>query len=156
MTTAVWLASHRASVLTNPLSSTANGAGVAIGGLDGLGGSTDGGGGPAAMVVSGRAVGGETVAGAAHLTTAPTETISVASKTADPPSARRLRSSSRPGGGCLRCRPRVRGGRVIYPELVTKVAPVKQLRALIVRNILHDNACRKTRSHPALRRRESC
>jgi hypothetical protein len=32
----------------------------------------------------------------------------------------------------------VREGRVRYPELVTKVAPVMQLRALVVRNILHD------------------
>jgi hypothetical protein len=39
---------------------------------------------------------------------------------------------------------------------VTKVAPVMQLRALVVRNILHDNACRKTRGRPSVIGRESC
>jgi hypothetical protein len=121
-----------------------------------VGGSRGGFGGPAAMVVEGRALGGETVSWVAHFTTAPTETMSAASRTADPPSARRLRSRSRPGGGCFRCRPRVWEGRVRYPELVTKVAPVMQLRALVVRNILHDNACRKSLGHPASSGLESC
>ena len=64
-------------------------------------------------------------------------------RTADPPTARRLPDTSRRGGGCFRCRPRVREGRIRYPELVTKIAPVMQLRALVVRNILHDTI-RKT------------
>ena len=75
---------------------------------------------------------------------APTEEINAARRTAEPPMASRLRHTSRRGDGCFRCRPRVREGRVRYPELVTKVAPVMQLRALAVRNILHDNTCTKT------------
>jgi hypothetical protein len=133
MATAVWVPSHRAPELTKPLSSTAKGSGVATGG----GGGRAAGGGAlgdrfGVTAVDGRALGCETGWWVAHFTIAPTKTTSTARRTAEPPKVRRLRTRSRRGGGCFRCRPRDREGCVRYPELITKVAPVMQLRALVV------------------------
>jgi len=122
----------------------------------GLGASTDGVGGLGATVVDGRAFGCETGSCVTHFTTEPTETTSAARRTADPPTARRRPEKNRRGGGCFRCRPRVREGRVRYPELVTKVAPVMQLRALVVRNILHDTIRTTNDGYAASNRLESC
>src|SRR4029077_20853353 len=113
-------------------------------------------GGLEAIVVDGRASGSETGSCVARFTTAPTEATSAARRTADPPKARRLRRRSRRGGGCFRCRPRVREGRVRYPELVTKVAAVMQLCALVVRNILHDTIRKTTHGKDAPMRTECC
>ena len=93
-------------------------------GVDGLGEGT------AATGDDGLAFGNETGSWVAHFTTAPTETTSAARRIADPPTAIRRPDRNRRGGDCFRCRPRVREGSVRYPELVTKVAPVMQLRAL--------------------------
>src|SRR3954468_15980355 len=151
MATAVWDPSHRAPELRKPLSSTAKRAAGVGGATGGLSGTTGGAGGAWAIVVDGYAFGTETGSCVAHFTTAPTETMSAASRTADPPRARRLLDRSRREGGSLRCRPRVREGCVKYPELVTKVAPVMQLRALVVRNILHETICNTTHGRTARR-----
>src|ERR1700752_941072 len=135
--------------------STANGSGAATCGSCG----TSGGGlgdGLGAACVEGRAFGSETGWWVAPFTIAPTETTRTARRTADPPKARRLRRMSRRGGGCFRCRPPDREGCVRYPELVTKVAPVMQLRALVVRNILHERIRRKTTDQPRPALPESC
>src|SRR4051812_15297300 len=117
MATAVWDPSHRAPELRKPLSSTAKRAAGVGGATGGLSGTTGGAGGAWAIVLEGYASAPKPGWWFPHSPTAPPETMSAASRTADPPRARRLLDRSRRGGGSLRCRPRVREGCVKYPEL---------------------------------------